>query len=144
MQMWFYFGYKVTVLFEPWTTGNRSSYFLALVGIFMLGVLVVGSRVMRLALERWMRKHKWSHSRQCGARGFLALLCYGLDYMLMLTVMNFNAGVFISAVLGLATGTGWFGGKLNYTESSPKLHLLKSNDKNTTIIFDPLCCRDTC
>ncbi|PIN21617.1 Copper transporter [Handroanthus impetiginosus] len=125
MHMTFYWGRKVTILFDSWKTDSWISYFLSLLACFLVAVFYqyLEERRLRFKLLSVASKRpppsdgaalgtpllisklggrNWAPSRFAGA------ILFGIDsaigYLLMLAIMSFNAGVFIAVVVGLGVG----------------------------------------
>lgn len=113
MHMTFFWGKNAEILFSGWPGyDNMGMYVLALVVVFMLAFLV-----------EWLSACKFiKESSNHVAAGFLQTLLHGirigLAYMVMLAVMSFNAGVFLVAIAGHATGFFFFGSRV--FNSSPE------------------------
>ncbi|KAL2548558.1 Copper transporter 5 [Forsythia ovata] len=125
MHMTFYWGRKVTILFDSWKTDSWISYFISLVACFLFCVFYqyMEDRRLKLKLLTLNTKNppsssgggvnspllysksgggKWSASRFAGA--ILFGVNSAIGYFFMLAIMSFNGGVFIAVVLGLAVG----------------------------------------
>ncbi|GAY49806.1 hypothetical protein CUMW_121900 [Citrus unshiu] len=97
MHMTFYWGKDVLVLFSGWPERSLGMYILALIFVFLLGFAV---EVLSIS------------PRLVGSNSMAALLIQAcvyvvrmaLAYMVMLSVMSFNLGVFIVAVAGHGAG----------------------------------------
>lgn len=96
MDMYFYWGTDVKFLFSAWETYDNDWLFL----LCCLASLVVG-----IICE-------FLKSRQFKSLAFEASV-YGVNlflaYMLMLVMMTFNGGLFISVILGYVIGYTLFG-----------------------------------
>ncbi|KAH7553770.1 hypothetical protein ACOSP7_029379 [Xanthoceras sorbifolium] len=106
MHMSFYWGHKAEVLFRGWPGSSPGMYALALVFVFILAVLV-----------EWLNHCdvvKPGANRV--AAGFFKTALHavrsGMSYMVMLSVMSFNGGVFLAAVFGHAFGYLLFGSRV--------------------------------
>ncbi|KAK6244983.1 hypothetical protein QUC31_011392 [Theobroma cacao] len=103
--MSFYWGHKSEILFSGWPGSNSGMYALALMFVFALAVTV-----------EWL---SYCSIIKPGANkvaaGFFQTAMHtvraGLSYMVMLAVMSFNGGVFLSAVFGHAVGFLVFGSR---------------------------------
>ncbi|KAI4380300.1 hypothetical protein MLD38_006506 [Melastoma candidum] len=134
MHMTFYWSKEVTLLFSTWTTTTTLSYSLSLLACFLSSLLfhLLDSLRIRLSLSSssspspsdvdpvtrplllgFSRKDwagaggnpsKWKPLVESALFGINA----GLGYMLMLAVMSFNGGVFLSVVAGLSIGYLFF------------------------------------
>ncbi|GBG72054.1 hypothetical protein CBR_g10988 [Chara braunii] len=115
MHMSFYFGQHVVILFDGWKTDKTWKYAVTLVGIFFWCILHEYLSTTRGKLEASIRsaeKGKGHPPCMYGLNAntihFLAMTLYIVNvtssYFLMLIVMTYNAGIFITLVSGLATG----------------------------------------
>ncbi|KAL8122084.1 hypothetical protein AgCh_018718 [Apium graveolens] len=99
MQMSFYWGKDVIILFQGWPSNNLAMYILALAFVFMLSA----------ATEVLSIPHVIKSS---GSRPMIEMLIQatvyavkmGLAYLVMLSVMSYNLGIFIVAVTGHGLG----------------------------------------
>ncbi|KAI6698265.1 hypothetical protein NL676_018384 [Syzygium grande] len=98
MQMSFYWGKDAIILFSGWPEQRLGMYVLALFFIFLLALTV---EVLSVSPDV-----KTGMNPMVG--GATQASVYGLKmalaYMVMLSVMSFNVGVFIAAVIGHAFG----------------------------------------
>ncbi|KAL6528826.1 hypothetical protein OROMI_029002 [Orobanche minor] len=129
MHMTFYWGNRVTILFDSWKTDSWISYFLSLLACFLIAVFYQYMEDRRLRFKLLSSSKpppppsgsaaigapllftnvgggggKWAPSRYAGATLFGINSAIG--YLLMLAIMSFNGGVFIAVVVGL--GFGYF------------------------------------
>ncbi|KAL3838601.1 hypothetical protein ACJIZ3_023192 [Penstemon smallii] len=120
MHMTFYWGRKVTILFDSWKTDSWLSYFISLFACFLISAFYQYMEDRRLRFKLLSRfKNSSPPSSGIGApllltkfsgapSRFAGSILFGLNsaigYLLMLAVMSFNAGVFIAVVVGLAVG----------------------------------------
>ncbi|KAJ8427267.1 hypothetical protein Cgig2_021773 [Carnegiea gigantea] len=120
MHMTFYWGTKVTLLFDWWKTESWPSYYLTLLFCFLFAAFYQYLEDRRLSLLALATKRSSGPSINAPllpsrfrtrldnpARVGTAAL-FGansaIGYLLMLAVMSFNGGVLIAVVLGLAVG----------------------------------------
>ncbi|OWM81770.1 copper transporter 6-like [Punica granatum] len=97
MQMNFYWGKDAVLLFSGWPGHSLGMYILALLVVFILAASVeVLSALPPL-------KHGMTSGKM---HAVVYSLRMGLAYLVMLSVMSFNLGVFIMAVVG--HGMGFF------------------------------------
>ncbi|KAJ3328950.1 hypothetical protein HDU76_008951 [Blyttiomyces sp. JEL0837] len=61
-------------------------------------------------LKEWWNALVFPSRRRALARGGIRIVTAVLAYLLMLIIMNFNAGLFFAAILGLGFGSAIFGG----------------------------------
>ncbi|KAJ7236106.1 hypothetical protein O6H91_01G124700 [Diphasiastrum complanatum] len=133
MHMTFYWGKGVTLLIDQWITRTWLQYGLSLLLLFVAGVIQESLSRRRARVAAAVRnllaahskserevpllrdQHERSHPRLVNA---LDALLYGinvaLSYLLMLAIMSFNGGVFVSIVLGHTLGYYLF-----HSESDP-------------------------
>lgn len=99
MQMNFYWGKDVIILFKGWPSNNLAMYILALAFVFMLSAATEVLSIPQVA-------------KSSGSRPMIGLLIQatvyavkmGLAYLIMLSVMSYNLGIFIVAVAGHGLG----------------------------------------
>ncbi|KAL9680425.1 hypothetical protein QQ045_018304 [Rhodiola kirilowii] len=94
MQMSFYWGKYATILFSGWPNRSLSMYLLALFFIFFLAA---GVEVLKILTSATTKPHVIIQS--C-----VYVFQMALAYMVMLSVMSFNSGVFLAAVIGHGAG----------------------------------------
>lgn len=117
MHMTFYWGRKVTILFDSWKTDSWISYLLSLAACFLISVFYQYMENRRLQFKKPpppsstlgipLISSKFSSDKWAPARFAGAILCginSAIGYLLMLAIMSFNGGVFIAVVLGLGVG----------------------------------------
>ncbi|QCD88395.1 solute carrier family 31 [Vigna unguiculata] len=98
MHMTFFWGKDTDILFQNWPGGKSNMYVLALVFVFVISVFV-----QLLSHTRFIKPG----SNHVAAGLFKTLLFafrVGLAYLVMLSIMSFNGGVFLVAVLGQTLG----------------------------------------
>ncbi|GJP48930.1 hypothetical protein CLOM_g8204 [Closterium sp. NIES-68] len=146
MQMWFYWGPKVTILFENWTTSGWGFYLLAcfLVVVFCVLHEFLTSFRLKLSATRRCRvkdaeqgasdgagkkAHQWRSLLDRLAVTAIYALNLTFSYAIMLIVMSFNIGLFIAVVLGLTIGFFFFGAKRrkNSSERPENEEVLEEN-----------------
>lgn len=121
MQMTFYWGKSVTLLFDSWTTSTWPAYLLTLLAIFLFSAFYLYLEDRRLkfkavhaskpqiaasSIESPLLPQLVQHSKfttRC-IDAMLFGVNSALGYMLMLAVMSYNGGVFIAVVFGLLFG----------------------------------------
>lgn len=99
MHMNFFWGKDAVVLFKGWPDNSLGMYILALLFVFILGFAVEVLSVSASILKTGANPIVSSLSRT----GVYAIRM-ALAYMVMLSVMSFNLGIFIVAVAGHAVG----------------------------------------
>jgi len=92
----------VTILFEGWLTTTWYFYVLSCLVALALAVCLEAVRfaVHRVSHGPFVRKTRW---RQIG-ESLLYAGYIGLSYLVMLIVMTYNVGLFLSIVLGFGVG----------------------------------------
>ncbi|KAK1308296.1 Copper transporter 5.1 [Acorus calamus] len=125
MHMTFYWGKKVTLLFDSWRTDSWTSYGLTLLAVLIASVFYQYLEDRRLRFKALSRSKPSPPSDESpffllgytggGNRSsarFASAILFGINsaigYMLMLAVMSYNWGVFIAVVVGLAIGYLFF------------------------------------
>ncbi|CAM8963473.1 unnamed protein product [Rhodiola kirilowii] len=124
MHMTFYWGKKVTILFDSWRTDSWTSYALSLLACFLVAAFYQYLEDRRIKLKLLTSPSRGSDplthpllQKLHGGRAKSVLRFAGavmfavnsaIGYMLMLAVMSFNWGVFLAIVVGLAVGFGVF------------------------------------
>ncbi|KAJ8505561.1 hypothetical protein OPV22_006447 [Ensete ventricosum] len=121
MHMTFYWGKKVTILFDSWRTNSWVGYLLSLIALFAVAAFYQYMEDRRVRF-RILARSKPSPAPGIGApfllpvaasrlgspARFASAILFGVNsaigYLLMLAIMSFNAGVFIAVVVGLAVG----------------------------------------
>ncbi|KAL2328795.1 hypothetical protein Fmac_022222 [Flemingia macrophylla] len=98
MHMTFFWGKDTDILFHKWPGGRTGMYALALVFVFAMAVLVEF-----LSHTRFIKPAS-NHLLSALLKTFLHVLRVGLAYLVMLSLMSFNGGVFLAAILGHALG----------------------------------------
>ncbi|KAK6126116.1 hypothetical protein DH2020_040230 [Rehmannia glutinosa] len=100
MHMSFFWGKDVIILFPGWPgTGRLGMYILSLATVFLLAV---AAEILSAAPKLKPR----SLSPAVGALAQAAVYAFrmGLAYLVMLSVMSYNIGVFVAAVVGHGGG----------------------------------------
>lgn len=143
MPMSFQYSTHTIVLFEFWETNNATKYYLTLVVCFFFGIISVILKILRLHIEASLKKTTKSNiftSRELlknnTIRMIVSFFIYSWDYLLMLIVMTFNVGLFISVSLGLAMGFFLFGNQFVKSKKCGKNKL----EVHTQFNADPACC----
>ncbi|CAL1378935.1 unnamed protein product [Linum trigynum] len=101
--MSFWWGHKTEFLFPGWPGPNPGMYALGLIFVFAIAVMVEWLSYCSIVKPGTSK----------AAAGFFKTGMYalraGLSYMVMLAVMSYNGGVFLTAVFGHAVGFVLFG-----------------------------------
>ncbi len=134
MHMTFYWGKSVIVLFDQWAVKTWQGYILTLIVLFVFSVVHEWLAVQRSLFLTTSSAGKTSsvpsaavsddtpeapllggvvvQGSRIGINKALESLLFGikvgLGYLLMLAVMSYNGGVFLSIVAGLAVGYFFF------------------------------------
>ncbi|KAB2048188.1 hypothetical protein ERO13_A13G086100v2 [Gossypium hirsutum] len=101
MQMSFYWGKDVIVLFSGWPDSNPGMYVLALFFVLFLGAAIEMMAMLQAAVKPGTRPILGAFI-QAGV--YIVRMCFA--YMVMLSVMSYNVGIFIAALAG--HGIGFF------------------------------------
>ncbi|KAI3965371.1 hypothetical protein MKX01_042852 [Papaver californicum] len=122
MHMTFYWGKKVTLLVDSWKTHTWTGYAFTLFICFLFAIFYQYMEDRRLRFKIISKSSKPSssinsplldsssrfHLGKSSARVSVAIL-FGVNsaigYLLMLSIMSFNGGVFIAVVFGLCVGS---------------------------------------
>ncbi|XP_078444259.1 copper transporter 5 [Wolffia australiana] len=118
MHMTFYWGRRVTVLFDWWRTETWTDYSLTIAAVILAAAFYqyMEDRRLRLKNLRFVKQAApaaapllgFAGARRTAAVRSAAAAMFGINsaigYMLMLAVMSFNGGVFVAVVVGLAFG----------------------------------------
>ncbi|XP_068660555.1 copper transporter 5 [Aristolochia californica] len=139
MHMTFYWGRKVTLLFDFWKTESWISYSLTLLAVFLFSVFyqymedrrlrfkVISSAVPSVSsVDTPLLGSRLYSKRQVAkfAVAFLFGINSAIGYLLMLAVMSYNGGVFVAVVLGLFVGYSIF----------------KSGEEEIVVVDNPCAC----
>jgi copper transporter 1 len=104
MDMFFQWNTSVTVLFEVWVTPTWYYYLLS---CFAVLALAFGLEGMRLLIHNLTHRAP-SKGRKSFVRRLGETMLYGvymcMSYFVMLVVMTYNVGLFVSVLLGLCLG----------------------------------------
>ncbi|WVZ04971.1 hypothetical protein V8G54_018317 [Vigna mungo] len=98
MQMSFYWGKEATVLFRGWPGNSVGMYILAIILVFFLTMAV------EVLSNQPLIKPGTSPLVGGLMQAFVQFFRISFVYMVMLAVMSFNGGIFISAVAGHTLG----------------------------------------
>ncbi|KAI5682627.1 hypothetical protein M9H77_03855 [Catharanthus roseus] len=105
LHMSFYWGKNAQVLFSGWPGNNSFMYGLAVTFVFFLAILVEFFSNINIVKQKPDSNRAAAVFFQMGIHSIRA----GFAYLVMLSVMSFNGGVFIAAVVGHAVGYVLFG-----------------------------------
>lgn len=111
MQMTFINSPSVTLLWSWWKTESYRSYIPSLLLLIIVGIFTVYLKALRVDVDG--KVAAWNAWQSATIRGVLALVSLTFEYFLMLCVMTFNVGVFISVIFGVAIGVAFFSTRLN-------------------------------
>ena len=120
MHMTFYWGKEAEILFSGWPGARSGMYALALIVVFVTGIIVEWLSYCRLI------KPGSTHVAAGLVQTLLHAIRIGLAYMVMLALMSFNGGVFLVAVAGHAVGFLVFGSRV--FRGSEMVSLEKTSD----------------
>ncbi|PHU07359.1 hypothetical protein BC332_23848 [Capsicum chinense] len=98
MQMNFYWGKDVTILFKGWPDNNLSMYILSLFFVFFMAF---GVEIMSMGSKMIIKRPIVGGLIRDGIYYTVRMV---LVYFVMLAVMSFNIGIFIVAILGHGLG----------------------------------------
>uniref|UniRef100_A0A2P2QRJ1 Copper transport protein n=1 Tax=Rhizophora mucronata TaxID=61149 RepID=A0A2P2QRJ1_RHIMU len=142
MHMTFYWGRQVTLLVDSWRTTTWLQYSLTLLACLLASALYqyLENRRMRLKvitsaansaavpIQQPLLFSQLTGRKKCWLGRVAGALLFGLNaaigYLLMLSVMSFNGGVFLAVVAGLAIGYLFFRGE----------------DENLMLVDNPCAC----
>ncbi|KAL4558032.1 hypothetical protein LXL04_036228 [Taraxacum kok-saghyz] len=99
MHMTFFWGKDVVMLFDDWPNGKLGMYILALVFVFVLAVIVEF-----LSGPTTIKTGAYTTVSGLAEQALVYGIRTALAYLLMLSVMSYNLGVFIAVVFGHAIG----------------------------------------
>ncbi|KAK4853014.1 hypothetical protein QYF36_002324 [Acer negundo] len=142
MHMTLYWGIKVTILFDSWKTTNWLGYILTLLALFLISTFyqymedrrhrfkslssAKPSPAASVATATAVTPLLVKPSRASSAR-FATAVLFGVNsaigYLLMLAIMSFNGGVFLTIVLGLSVG----------------YYLFRSAEEEAVVVADNTC-----
>ncbi|KAD3338517.1 hypothetical protein R6Q59_026717 [Mikania micrantha] len=92
--MTFYWGKDAWILFQGWPGSNTRMYIMALVFVFLLAM------IMEFLTHTTIVPTKSNRIQRTMIHAFRVVF----SYLLMLSVMSFNIGVFVMAIAGHAVG----------------------------------------
>eukprot|EP00761_Pharyngomonas_kirbyi_P003528 gb/GECH01003532.1/.p1 GENE.gb/GECH01003532.1/~~gb/GECH01003532.1/.p1 ORF type:complete len:162 (+),score=18.22 gb/GECH01003532.1/:1-486(+) len=138
MQMVFYWGTDVTLLWSWWKTTNAGTYVASIFAVFVIGIInqLLSYFVKRPLPHKHHHHHNtkpmleedrnWkTHFKQFKtfvdsnrkfnviAKPVIFMIQFTLSYFLMLIAMSFNGGIFIAVILGNVVGYTLFSLKRN-------------------------------
>ncbi|XP_047330538.1 copper transporter 2-like [Impatiens glandulifera] len=124
MHMNFYWGREATILFPGWPNYNLGMYILSLFFVFFLAMAV--EVLSNIPSRRFM------NNSMIG--GLVQTIIYtirmALAYMVMLSVMSFNLGIFIVAVAG--HGIGYF--LIKFRQLTQQSQEAGNNNNNNNVL----------
>ncbi|XP_071687566.1 copper transporter 6-like [Rutidosis leptorrhynchoides] len=92
--MTFYWGKNAWILFQGWPGSSTGMYILALIFVFLLAIII-----------EWLTHNNLTPTKSNRImRTMIHTLRVVFSYLVMLSVMSFNIGVFVMAVAGHAIG----------------------------------------
>ncbi|KAI3682465.1 hypothetical protein L1987_82464 [Smallanthus sonchifolius] len=92
--MTFYWGKNTWILFQGWPGSDTGMYILALIFVFLLALIM-----------EWLAYSNPTPTKSnCLQRTMIHTLRVVFSYLVMLSVMSFNIGVFVMAIAGHAVG----------------------------------------
>jgi len=107
MQMTFYDGYNVTVLFPWWKTSDWGTYIPTLLAVFFLSFIAEAMQKVRCDMDCEPQPSvRYKFKRVALATGLTALF-----YLHMLIAMTYNTGLFAALCLGAIVGFFFFRSK---------------------------------
>lgn len=141
MHMTFYWGTKVTILFNSWKTDSWFGYLLTLLACFLVASFYQYMEDRRLRFKSLVSTKPAVRSitgteavplliKRGGVNApkYATAVLFGINsaigYLLMLAIMSFNGGVFLAVVLGLAVG----------------YLLFRSSDEEVVVVDNPCAC----
>lgn len=95
----FYWGKDVIILFQGWPGHNLAMYILALAFVFLLS-----AATEVLSIPQVVKSSGSSPMISLSIQATVYAVKMGLAYMVMLSVMSYNLGIFIVAVAGHGLG----------------------------------------
>ncbi|XVF76724.1 hypothetical protein PTKIN_Ptkin13bG0289500 [Pterospermum kingtungense] len=98
MHMSFYWGKDATILFSGWPESNSGMYVLAFFFVLLLGAAIEVLSMLP-AIKPGTRPVLGALTQ---ASVYAVRMCFA--YMVMLSVMSYNLGIFIAAIAGHAIG----------------------------------------
>jgi len=119
MNMTFYWGKKVTILIDSWKTNSWMCYLLSLFACLVVAAFYQYLENWLIHLKLVTRDRRpteiqvpllWGIARDRRrlevklAKAILFGVKSGIGFLLMLTIMSFNGGVFVAVVVGLTIG----------------------------------------
>lgn len=153
MHMTFYWGKKVTLLFDFWKTDSWTSYAFTLLACLIVSIFYQYMEDRRLQFKLLSTRKTTvappppdgfaansttapllynkllnSNAGKLSVARFAGAVLFGVNsaigYLLMLAIMSFNGGVFVAVVLGLALG----------------YLLFRAADESVVVVDNPCAC----
>lgn len=125
MQMNFYRGQDAIILFPEWPGHSLGMYLVALLFVFLLAVAVEFLSTLPPV------KPGSNHVIGALRHSVVYSLRMGLAYLVMLSVMSFNLGVFVAAVVG--HGVGFFMAKITAIGAAKRAASLNSPSSTVSV-----------
>ncbi|XP_042511689.1 copper transporter 6-like [Macadamia integrifolia] len=98
----FFWGKQVEILFPGFPDQNLGLYVLSL---FFVAVLAATVEVLKVTTDAGKQQRRENNPRKTWLiQSGVHMLRVGLTYMVMLSVMSYNAGIFLAAVAGHTLG----------------------------------------
>ncbi|GLJ05404.1 hypothetical protein SUGI_0017660 [Cryptomeria japonica] len=114
MQMTFYWGKRMELIFPGWESHTVAMYLLSLVALFVLAFFNQSLQYVRnriVNLDHGSNNSKDLGTKRLGtsiAETVVFAVNAGTGYLLMLAVMSYNVGVFVVVIAGLSVGFFFF------------------------------------
>jgi copper transporter 1 len=109
MDMYFRWSSSVQILFEPWQTFSWSWYLLSCIGVLALTIVLEATRFGFHRIHHQPQRRKGCQMILFKGKEVGVYAVYmTLSYVVMLVVMTFNVGLFVSVVLGHCIGMIFF------------------------------------
>ncbi|CAF4072245.1 unnamed protein product [Rotaria sordida] len=134
----------IVFLFRDWNVNTQVKYTFMIIGIFCMGLLNGALVYIRHRINDSYRENSSLLLHQT----YLALI-YGIQvvlaYWLMLLVMTYESGIFISIVFGLVIGYFIFGyiQAKNHPLNASRITSASNSTYNSEFSVSP-CCRTSC
>ncbi|XP_004492383.1 copper transporter 6-like [Cicer arietinum] len=120
MQMSFYWGRKAIVLFSGWPNDNLGMYILAILFVFLLAMAA------EVLSNQPTIKRRTNPLIGAFFQSSVHFFRIGFAYLVMLSVMSFNLGIFFAALFGHSFGF--------FVARSRAIALANQEDKNSSSV----------